>query len=380
MKNALRKKPEQQGATSAFNRVARRVLVGLGLLGIAGGAVAGTAHDRPAVPVAIVQTEQAAQPAPKIKYKYSEARLDSIKTAMRATASGRALLDFAAEQNIRIDMSGSKIMDDNSKDTITIKGLNHSSYIELNGDISSDDEIMITLAHEIRHSWHERVVKSDSLGLSPRNEWLKRRIQEADCFAFEIHFAYEYEQATGKQLDLGNRNPAAGQQTYGSLVSDYARLRANKKLTVGEAYSKLLEKTFPYVQRQGYDKSFAADSLRVWTAVAEKPGLRASYAKRMMNPASDAEFAAAMRKVATAGLKPGEDPAALATWLDSDFTSFSKTGGNPSGSNVKTFNKSAAKYDEARLAWQEMNKPKTETPPTPTTPPATTRPSPQPGV
>lgn len=379
MKNALRKKPEQQGATSAFNRVARRVLVAFGLLGIAGGAVAGTAHERPAVPVAIVQTEQAAQPAPKIKYKYSEARLDSIKTAMRATASGRALLDFAAEQNIRIDMSSSKIMDDNPKDTITIKGLNHSSYIELNGDISSDDEIMITLAHEIRHSWHERVVKSDSLGLSPRNEWLKRRIQEADCFAFEIHFAYEYEQATGKRLDLGDRNPANGHQTYGSLVSDYARLRANKNLTVGDAYSKLLEKTFPYVQRQGYDKSFTADSLRVWTAVAEKPGLRASYAKRMMNPASDAEFAAAMRKVATAGLKPGEDPAALASWLDSDFTSFSKTGGNPSGSNVKTFNKSAAKYDAARLAWQEMNAAKDETPPS-AVPPAATRPSPQPGA
>ncbi len=104
----------------------------------------------------MLQEGAAKPPAPVVKYAYSDARLEKIKTAIALSETVRALLDFAATENIRIEMSNSKVMDDDPKDSLTIKGLNYSTLIRLNGDISSDDEVMITLAHELRHSWHER--------------------------------------------------------------------------------------------------------------------------------------------------------------------------------------------------------------------------------
>lgn len=319
------------------------------------------------------------QEAPKVKYAYSQERLDKIEAEMSRTELGTALLAFAAEKNIRIEMSSSKVMDDNPKDRITIKGLNYSTLIRLNGDISSDSEILLTLAHEIRHSWHQHVVDSDTLALTPRNEWLKRRIQEADCFAFEIHFAYEYEKATGKSLSIGDRYPAAGQSTYAGMLGDYSRARAKKDATVGDAYSQLLGKAFVHVNKQGYDKRFTENLSEIWTSAATKSGLRFAYADEMMNPATDAEFVKAMREVATAGLRPGTDPAALTSWLDSDFLGFEKTGGKPSRANMKTFEVAQTRYEEAKLAWKEFIAPKEVAPlPAPVVPqpPAVSPPAP----
>lgn len=356
----------------AFNKKARRITLiaagGLALLGVFNAEA--KPHDAVAQPATIVQVEEAGatQAAPKVKYAHSQERLDKIMTNMRVSELGRALLDYATTENIKIEMSNSKVMDDNPKDTITIKGLNYGGLIQLNGDIKSDDDIMITLAHEVRHSWHERTVMSDDLALNPKNEWLKRRIQEADCFAFEIHFAYEYEKATGKTLDVGERYPPAGKSTYGSLLADYSSIRKDKKTTVGDAYSQLLRKTFVHVNNQSYDKRFVTSLSNTWTSVAANPALMPSYSKRMLNPATDEEFVAAMKKVATAGLKPGEDPAALTSWLDSDFLGFEKTGGKPSKANQKIFDNAQTKYNEAKAAWQAIITPAPEeTPPAKTT-------------
>ncbi len=78
--------------------------------------------------------------------------------------------------------------------------LNHYTSIELNRDIGTEESMMLTLAHEVRHSWHKREVKVGELNLDPKRAWISDRIQEADCFAYEIHFGYEYEKATGKSL------------------------------------------------------------------------------------------------------------------------------------------------------------------------------------
>ncbi len=365
-----------------FNKKAKRIIfAGAAALGLMAGLGAeARMADQLLSPAAIVLTEATTAPAPaavKVKYAYSVERLEKIKTAIELSETGRALLDFAATENIRLEMSNSKTMDDNPKDSITIKGRNYSTLIQLNGDISSDDDIMITLAHELRHSWHERTLKNDDLALTPRNEWLKRRIQEADCFAFEIHFAYEYEKATGKRLSLGDRNPAAGQTTYAGMLGDYTYWRNAKNATVADSYSKLLVKTFTHVHNMSYDKRFVTSLSETWLSAANSPSLRQTYKSELENPASDADFVAAMRLVATAGLKPGEDPVALAAWLDSDFLGFEKTGGKPSSANMKIFNAAQLKFDEAKEAWKKDNEPPPPEPPAVVPPPATITPAPQ---
>lgn len=334
---------------ATFNKHARKTaLTAIAAVALVGGIT----HDSPPAS-ALPETATATQTADTVKVPYatSQARLDTIKTKIALTPTGQALLDYAARENIRIEMSDSKTMDDDPKDNIFIKGLNYGHLIRLNGDIASDDAIMLTLAHEIRHSWHERTVKSDDLQLEPRREWLKRRIQEADCFAYEIHFAYEYEKATGKKLAIGNR----ATNDYAKLLGAYEKARSAEGATVATAYSALLEKTFQHVNGLDYDKRFTTQLKETWTDVAAKPGLAPIYAARMVNTATDADFVREMREVATAGLEIGFDPAALSTWTDADFLSFEKTGGAPSKKDQQTFDEAQLKYLEARTDWQLLH-------------------------
>lgn len=334
---------------ATFNKHAKKTaLTALAAVALMGGIT----HDsRPASALPEAATTTQTADTAKVKYAVSEARLDTIKAKIAMTPTGQALLDYAARENIRIEMSDSKTMDDDPKDNIFIKGLNYGHLIRLNGDIASDDAIMLTLAHEIRHSWHDRTVKSDDMPLEPRREWLKRRIQEADCFAYEIHFAYEYEKATGKKLNIGNR----ATNDYAKLLSAYEKARGAEGATVGSAYSALLEKTFVHVNGLDYDKRFTTQLKETWTDVATKPGLGIVYAARMINTPTDEEFVKEMREVAHAGLDIGFDPAALPTWTEADFLSFEKTGGTPSKKDQQTFDEAQAKYLESRRVWQLLH-------------------------
>lgn len=334
---------------ATFNKHARKTaLTALAAVALMGG-ITHDSSPASALPEAATATQTA--DTVKAPYATSQARLDTIKTKIALTPTGQALLDYAARENIRIEMSDSKAMDDDPKDNIFIKGLNYGHLIRLNGDIASDDAIMLTLAHEIRHSWHERTVKSDDLQLEPRREWLKRRIQEADCFAYEIHFAYEYEKATGKKLAIGNR----ATNDYAKLLGAYEKARAAEGATVATAYSALLEKTFVHVNGLDYDKRFTTQLKETWTDVADKPGLAPIYAARMVNTATDADFVREMREVATAGLEIGFDPAALSAWTEADFLSFEKTGGAPSKKDQQAFDEAQLKYLEARTDWQLLH-------------------------
>ncbi len=298
----------------------------------------------------------------KVKYEFSQERLDRIEARMRQTDLGRQLLKFADDQNISISMSDSKVMNPSPKDAIFIKGRNYSTYILLNGETKSDDEIMITIAHELRHSWHERTIKSGDLELDPRHHWLMRRIQEADAFAFEAHFAYEYEKATGRQLDLGDRWSACdGKNPYLCVVEQYRRERDAKK-PVDQAYSDLLENTLRHVHQMRYDKTFVGELDDGWGTVIRDPQRGEFYAQRLDHPATDAEFVARMRKVATAGLVPGTDPAALTKWQDADFLSFDKTGGKEKGDQKKLIS-IEQKFAQAKDAWDKFDAARLAPPP-----------------
>jgi hypothetical protein len=316
--------------------------------GFTGVAQAETRDKRPPA-ATIVKADKNRQ-----KYEFSQERLDKIEAKMRLTDTGAALLQFADDQHIRISMSDSKVMDSNPKDALFIKGRNYSTYILLNGETKSDDEIMITIAHELRHSWHERIIKSGDMDVTPRQHWLMRRLQEADAFSFEVHFAYEYEKATGKQLDLGDRwNACSGNTPFTCLAEQYRRDRDSGK-PVADAYSNLLENALRHVHAMHYDTTFVGELDDGWGAVAAKPAAGAAYAGRFDNPVSDADFIARMRKVATAGLVPGTDPAALTKWQDADFLSFDKTGGKNKG-DLKKLAAAEAKFTQSKDAWDKWD-------------------------
>jgi hypothetical protein len=355
-------KPGRGRLSRAWNksaRAAKRILAtGILALSLSAGFTAAAQAETPAAPVPVVEVAKEKQPKQKkVDYAYSQARLDTIKARMQQTELGRELLQFADDQNIRIAMSNSKVMDFNPKDGLFVKGRNYSTYILLNGDIKYDDEIMMSLAHELRHSWHERVIKSGEMELDPRRHWLMRRIQEADAFSFEVHFGYEYEKATGRQLDIGERWGAcqANKAPFVCFVERYRMIREDKK-KAPQAYSHLLELAMKHVRAMQYDKTFAGELDDGWGATIKIPAAGRAYADRFDRPVTDSEFVARMRAVATEGLVPGVDPAALSGWTDADFLSFDKTGGKDKG-DMKKLSAIELKFAAAKDAWDRYKAP-----------------------
>ncbi len=66
---------------------------------------------------------------------------------------------------------------------------------------SPDDDLLLTLAHEIRHAWQYRELGVTEWTLSPQDRWRASRLVEADSCAFSMHFGSVHEQETGHQLD-----------------------------------------------------------------------------------------------------------------------------------------------------------------------------------
>ncbi|TAL37290.1 MAG: hypothetical protein EPN97_05535 [Alphaproteobacteria bacterium] len=357
-------KQEPGKLSRSWNKSARVLKKGLmtGILalslsaGFTAAAQAETRDNRP--PVAAMSKAEKQQ---KKDYAFSQERLDKIEARMKQTELGRALLQFAEDQNIAISMSNSKVIDSDPKDRLFTKGRNYSTYIRLNGEMKSDDEIMMTLAHELRHSWHERVVKSGEMDLDPRRHWLMRRIQEADAFSFEVHFGYEYEKATGKRLDIGDRyNACNGNTPFICLAEEYRRARDGGK-PAPEAYSQLLERGMRHVRAMKYDKTFGGELDDGWGRVIATPSLGSSFAGRFDHPVTDADFVAKMRAVATEGLVPGVDPGALTKWTDADFLSFDKTGGKDKG-DMKKLTAAEKKFAAAKAAWDKYEASRTSPP------------------
>ncbi len=278
-------------------------------------------------------------------YAYSRARLNAMEMRMRLSPLGRELMQFANDQGLRIEMSNSKVMDDKPTDGFTVDGSYGNKRVRLNGAEKSDDELMVILVHELRHAWHDRVLHEGDMRLDPKLTLIKERMLEADVFAFQTHFAYEWEKATGKKLRLGNRTkPCDDAESSLCLLAGYAADR-DAGMAVEKAYGKLIERTIEHVQAEQYDSDFVNDQKESWQSVIDDPDTGYDvFGDGMM---TDAEFAATMRRVATVGLTPGATPSALADWSDADLTSLDKTG----GATVKGFNTDIKKFDDARAAW-----------------------------
>ncbi len=321
-----------------FNKKARRVTLGLAAaLSLTCGFNAaaqpltprqhppGFTMSAPAPAMPSVEMPPAPQRPDTTPYKYSDARLTVIKAHMEKTDLGRQLLQFAADEKIAIRMSNNKEMDDNPKDAFTYNGLNFGDHILLNGDTRSDDEIMLTLAHELRHSWHKRIAKADSLDLEPKREWIKDRIEEADAFTFETYFSYEYEKATGIKLKIGGAAKCPG-DGYACLVADYRKMR-DDGMSAPDAYEKLLEKAFKHVHGLNYDEDFLKGQTDTYNDIVKGPAMGYLYKGNWENPASEEVYTATMRRIVTVGINPAVDTSAFAAWTPLDLASLAKTGG-----------------------------------------------------
>lgn len=281
-----------------------------------------------------------------VPYAISDARLDSIKQKFSETQSGRDMLSFAKKHKVKIEMSDSKRMDDDPNDGLFIQGLNRWTVIQLNSEIASDDMLMLTLAHEIRHSWHKREIKAGDLKLDPKRAWINDRVQEADCFAFEVHFGYEYEKATGKTLD-----PATREGGYGALATYYTVLR-DSGMETQKAYELLLEMAFIHTHNLDYDSNFLERQVKKWQGVVDRPSSGILYEKIWDHPETDAEFAAAMRRMTTIGMDTTRDVSALKNWKDADFVDLNKTGGS-AARDLAELAKAEAAFKAGEALWRD---------------------------
>lgn len=350
---------QTRGLKGAWAKAQRRFRRGLGALtaaaaitfGAAGVAAAQTAELKPSPVAAIAGALQV--PAKNTGYAFSERRLTAVKAKMQKTALGREMLAFAEDQNIGIAMSNSKVMDDAPNDGFKIKGTYAGSSILLNGEEKKDDELVLTLVHELRHAWHDLSLHQGALRLDPRHRLIRDRILEADVFAFEAHFGYEYEKATGARLSLGNRMKPCKDSSSSLCILDGYAVNRNAGMDVSAAYGKLLERTLKVVHAKDYDGDFLDSQNEDWQGVIDDPGTGLDwFGEGESGLTPEADFASALRRATTPGMTADAGTSGLASWTVADFSSLKKTGGDV-GIRLRA---STEKFNQARAAWNTFQK------------------------
>ncbi|MEZ0225592.1 MAG: DUF6782 family putative metallopeptidase [Alphaproteobacteria bacterium] len=332
--------------------------------GAAGVAAAQATEIKPPQPVTSVVTVTLDK---KTGYAFSEQRLMAIKAKMQKTPLGREMLKFADDQKISIGMSNSKVMDDEPGDGFLVKGTYSSGSVLLNGDEKKDDELVLTLVHELRHAWHDLALRQGDLRLDPLRRLIRDRVLEADVFAFEAHFGYEYEKATGARLSLGNRMKPCKVSVSSLCILDGYAVNRNAGMEVSAAYGKLLERTLKVVHAKDYDGDFLDSQNEDWQGVIDDPGTGGDWFGDGENGlTSEADFSAVLRRATTPGMAAGEGTSGLSSWAEKDFLSLRKTGGGDAG----TLRKSTEKYNQARAAWNAFQKQDPETRVTPASKPS----------
>lgn len=256
-------------------------------------------------------------------------RLETALQRLNDTALGREMLTFIQTENIAIRFAGQNAVDSDTKDLFGVQGLADPStgVILINDNQYNADQLLMTVAHEIRHMWQNRTASIDKLALDPRREWLQDRFKEADAFAFQIHYAYEYARETKQPLVFSRIAIACEvRPSLACMYESYATLR-DSGATPEEAYHKLVVDSFQLVKSLNYDWDFLRYQAERWQEAFKNPELARSYDPQWRPLSSDAEFVDTMRRVFTIGMDVEKGPQALARWSAEDFLSLEKTGG-----------------------------------------------------
>ncbi len=294
----------------------------------------------PPEPTPAITVVQEDPPPPPVK-KLTEDELRSIAyrnlsivySRMNATNIGRELMQFADKETLDVSFRNprSAFHKDGTiveyDEIMLIAGVSYGSFITFDprrGQV--EDELLLTLVHELRHAWQDKTAKVfEGLTLSAKQEWLLDRFREADSFAYQIHFAYEYKKETGIEVAVTGTRACHVFMSQSCLMEIYAEKR-DSGMSAEEAYPFLLEAAFKHAKQLDYDGDFLHFKKKRWEEVIADPDKGALYEKNVNNPTSDAELVKALRRMVSTTLTP-DASSGMSTWTDEDILSFEKTGG-----------------------------------------------------
>ncbi len=116
--------------------------------------------------------------------QHDAARVNELREIMRRTATGREMIEFAEQENVRIFFSG-KVED--------CAIYRPSSHILMSQRLPRKLQ-PIVLGHEIRHAWQERQGLLLYKATNIADAIVHTRFAEADAYALEAELAWELEQ------------------------------------------------------------------------------------------------------------------------------------------------------------------------------------------
>lgn len=192
--------------------------------------------------------------------------------------TGRSLLKEAEKDGIRILLSPDLPfwgIYDHSTSRIIIKAPVNSKG-EVTGKLEAEDkgQILMTLAHELRHAWQARHGRlMDELGYTPHESLLINRLLEADAEAATVQIAWELKQ--------NGHNEAwnAEHGWYKDMYTAYARTARAHPRAVGSgmAAQAAFKQWFNHKKRVHFN-----DSLRLnyWEEDASFHRIRANRSKK----------------------------------------------------------------------------------------------------
>lgn len=269
-----------------------------------------------------------------------EARAQILKDKLGKSTLGRDILAYMNENNVQIVMQSGDEMHQKTGTggTFRVAGLNRTkNQVVLNHDITSDAELLRALVHETRHAWQRRAKGFDTLRVTPPMDWARGRFMEADAFAFEAYFTYQYKKETG--IDLAPKSLGALQgcnktMTRSCLVESYEQ-DLRKGLSHEQAYEQLLIRAFRLVRAEDYDSFWHAALADKWKQNAANKDYADLLKSIACTPTSEDAFAATMREMTRPGLDAETSPFILQGWAAADFVSDVKTGGKISERKFK---------------------------------------------
>jgi len=145
-------------------------------------------------------------------------RIKRIIARMRQSTLGEEMYQYAVDKNLSFQWETG---------VATRKGAYYFDKNRIHVDVNhTDDGIISTLSHEIRHSWHDNTLNIASWKLDPIGKWQAWQFMEADSCAFNAHFVAEYQRETGQTLVSGATFSASVTNSYAKKdpqARDYAK-------------------------------------------------------------------------------------------------------------------------------------------------------------
>lgn len=129
-------------------------------------------------------------------------RIKRVNRLMRKTPLGEYLHQYAAAQGFRFAWNA---------ETESENGSYKDGLIKKSPRLESDQSLVLTGVHEIRHGWHMRLLQGVHHKTDPVTEWQLSMVMEVDSCAYTAHYAAEYKDITG--VDLTRKFSGYGAKT-----------------------------------------------------------------------------------------------------------------------------------------------------------------------